>query len=93
MAYIANCLDRTRFDMFLDLLGYQTNSNGSVPLEMGVITTDILYPCILDWKAVSMSTYFLEDITCFEVRARGYVSKEYHKRLRNQFATLSQWSI
>ena len=75
MAYIANCLDRTRFDMFLDLLGYQTNSNGSVPLEMGVITTDILYPCILDWKAVSTSTYFLEDVMALKTNSNLFRGK------------------
>ena len=113
MAYIADCLDRTRFEVYLDLPGYQTSSNGSVPLETGVITADRPDLCIIDrkenkfhvWELTSpyetniesshrrkeeKYAYFLEDVTvftpsvtCFEVAARGYVSKDNLERLRN----------
>ena len=113
MAYIADCLDRTRFEVFLNLPNFQINSNGSVPLETGVITADRPDLCIIDrkenkfhvWELTSpyetniesshrrkeeKYAYFLEDVTvftpsvtCFEVAARGYVSKDNLERLRN----------
>ena len=113
LAYIAQCLDKTRFEVYVDLPEYQNNTRGTIPLETGIISGDRPDICIIDRKQNSFHVweltspyetnienshqrkerkyaYFLTDVTtftpsvnCFEVAARGFVSKENHERLRN----------
>ena len=79
--YIAQCLDKGRFEFHVDVPGYKTRSGGTVPISTGFIAEDRPDIVLIDRKA---GTFDIFELTvCFDREANFTAA---HRLKDNRYA-------
>ena len=81
LTYLSQVLDKTRFEVYVDIPGHQTVNNGTIPAHVGIITLDRPDIVILD---KNNNNIFYFELTCPSEKNES----DAHLRKQNKYAYL-----
>ena len=81
LTYLSQVLDKSRFEIYIDIPGHQTVNSGTIPPQVGVVTLDRPDVVILD-NVKKQISYF--ELTCPDEKNESAA----HLRKKNKYAYL-----